>query len=655
MFPRRCPPRHPRASALLPSLLFLTACATAPPQPPPPAAPAPPAPSAQEAPAADVNPPQYIRQNYTKHEYRIPMRDGVHLFTAVYAPKDTSRRYPFLLMRTPYCIAPYGEAAYPEELGPSSLFPPAGYIFVYQDVRGRFMSEGEFVNMTPHLDRKSGPLDIDESTDTYDTIEWLLHNIPNHNGRAGQWGVSYPGFCAAAGMIDAHPALKAVSPQAPIADWFFDDFHHHGAFFLPDAFNFFASFGQPRPQPTTEWPPEFNHPTPDGYRFFLDLGPLKNVNARYFKREIAFWNDLCTHPNYDEFWQRRNILPHLRHVAPAVMTVGGWFDAEDLYGPLQIYRAIEKQNPGIFNVLVMGPWAHGGWTYSAGDQLGNIHFGAPTAEFYRAQIELPFFNHYLKDQGELQLPEAYVFETGANRWRTFTQWPPANVISRPLYFVADGGLAWSAPSASGRVCDEYVSDPAAPVPFCERTDPDVPQEYMTDDQRFAARRPDVLVYRTPPLTAEVTVAGPIRADLWVSISGTDADWIVKLIDVLPSDAPDNDNTVPGPHPGGYQMHVRSEVFRGRFRNSYAHPEPFVPDEPAHVAFDLQDVLHTFQRGHCIMVQVQSTWFPMVDRNPQTYVDNIFEADEADFIQATHRVYRASDYPTHLQLGVLPAE
>lgn len=652
MFPWRCPPRHPSTYAMLPILLLLSACATAPPQPPPPVAPVPPA---QDAPAADLNPAQYIRQNYTKREYRIPMRDGVRLFTAVYAPKDTSRRYPFLLMRTPYCIAPYGEAAYPEELGPSSLFPPAGYIFVYQDVRGRFMSEGEFVNLTPHRDHKSGPHDIDESTDTYDTIDWLLQNVPNHNGRAGQWGVSYPGFYAAAGMIDAHPALRAVSPQAPIADWFFDDFHHHGAFFLPDAFNFFASFGRPRPQPTTEWPPEFNHPTPDGYRFFLDLGPLKNVNARYFKHEIAFWNDLCAHPNYDDFWQSRNILPHLRHVAPAVMTVGGWFDAEDLYGPLQIYRAIEKQNPGIFNVLVMGPWVHGGWTYSAGDQLGNVHFGAPTAEFYRAQIELPFFNHYLKDQGAPHLPEAYVFETGANRWRTFTQWPPANAVSRSLFFVADGGLAWSAPSVSGRVCDEYVSDPAAPVPFCERTDPDVPQEYMTDDQRFAARRPDVLVYHTPPLTADVTVAGPIRADLWVSTSGTDADWVVKLIDVLPSDAPDNDGAERSQHPGGYQMHVRSEVFRGRFRNSYTQPEPFVPDEPTHVAFDLQDVLHTFQRGHCIMVQVQSTWFPMVDRNPQKYVDNIFEADEADFIKATHRVYRSSDYPTHLQLGVLPAE
>lgn len=601
---------------------------------------------------------RYFRQHYDKHEYRIPMRDGVRLFTAVYSPKDPLQEYAFLMWRTPYGIAPYDEDEYPDYpwyLGPPQDFAEEGYIFVYQDVRGCFMSEGEFVNVRPHIGEKAEPQDIDESTDTYDTIEWLLANIPNHNGRVGMWGISYPGFYAAAGMIDAHPALKAVSPQAPIADWFFDDFHHHGAFCLLDGFNFFAVFSLPRPELTTEWPERFDHGTPDGYQFFMDLGPLKNANERYFKGGSPFWSKGVRHPNYDEFWQTRNILPHLKNVAPAVMTVGGWFDKEDLYGPLQLYRVVERQNPDVFNILVMGPWVHGGWEDTDGEQVGNIHFGAQTSLFYRESIELPFFNYYLKGKGEVNLPEAYAFETGTNRWRTFDHWPPEDLDTRSLYFHGGGRLSFDPPAEQDDAYDEYTSDPAKPVPYSLAISTEISKAYMTDDQRFAARRPDVLVYQTEVLEEDLTLAGPILADLWVSTSGTASDWVVKLIDVFPDDAPDYDDTPPEMHMGGYQMMVRSEVIRGRFRNSYEHPEPFVPNEPTRVAFPLQDVLHTFQKGHRIMVQIQSTWFPFIDRNPQKYVDNIFLADEDDFIKTTQRVYRSRDYPTHLRVGVLDTE
>jgi putative CocE/NonD family hydrolase len=596
---------------------------------------------------------QYIRDNYAKREYRIPMRDGVTLFTAVYMPKDTTRSYPMLMRRTPYSVGPYGEGEYPNSLGPSDPILRDGYIIVLQDVRGRFMSEGEFVNMTPHVPDKRSEQDIDESSDTYDTIEWLLANIPNHNGNIGMWGISYPGFYAAASMIDAHPALKAVSPQAPIADWWYDDFHHHGAFFLPHAFGFLSVFGQARPELTTQWGPRFQFDSPDGYRWYLDLGPLKNVEELHFGDRIRFWTETARHPNYDEFWQSRNIVPHLQNVAPAVMTVGGWFDAEDLYGPLNIYRSIEARNPDVFNVLVMGPWRHGGWARGDGDALGNVRFGSQTSLFYRENMEFQFFSHFLKGEGSLDLPEAYVFETGANRWRTFDEWPPGGLDDRSLHLRDGLALDFSAPSGTGEVWDEYVSDPAKPVPYTQDIAITMTREYMTDDQRFAARRPDVLAYQTEVLQEDITFAGPVVADLWVSTSGTASDWIVKLIDVFPGAVSDPEDLPRGMRMGGYQMMVRSEVIRGRFRNSPEHPEPFVPNEPTHVVLPLQDVLHTFQRGHRVMVQIQSTWFPLVDRNPQTYVDNIFEADEADFIRATQRVYRSQQHPSRIRVGILP--
>lgn len=596
---------------------------------------------------------RWIRAHYSKYEARIPMRDGVKLWTAIYVPNDRSRDYPILMIRTPYRVDPYGASRYEDRLGPSMELARNGYIFVYQDVRGRNMSEGEFVNMTPHVADKRGPQDVDESTDTYDTVEWLLAHVDGHNGRVGQWGISYPGFYSAAGMIDGHPALRAVSPQAPIADWFFDDFHHHGAFFLPHTFNFFASFGIPRDGLTTERNERFDHGTPDGYSFFLNVGPLKNLHD-LLDEPVPFWTEATQHPNYDEFWQSRNIVPHLKNVDAAVMTVGGWFDAEDLYGPLQIYRSVERNNPDIFNMLVMGPWVHGGWARTSGQTVGNIDFGFPTSEFYQENIEAPFFEHFLRGEGEMTLPEAYVFETGANRWRTFEDWPPRATRETSLYLQDRGGLAYEAPDAGdGPGYDEYVSDPDKPVPFTQVIDEGMTREYMTADQRFAARRPDVLVYQTEPLEEDLTLAGPIQADLWVSTSGTASDWVVKVIDVFP---PDAENPEPNPKEvqmGEYQMMVRSEVIRGRFRNSYETPEPFVPNEPTRVSFELQDVLHTFQRGHRVMVQIQSTWFPLVDRNPQTYVPNIFEADAEDFQKATQRVYRSPERPTRLLVGVLP--
>jgi len=602
----------------------------------------------------------YVRAHYTKSEHRIPMRDGVELFTAVYAPNEPGdATYPILMFRTPYSVRPYGADRYRDSLGPTPDFAREKFIFVYQDVRGRYMSQGHFVNMRPHRARKRGPQDVDESTDTYDTIEWLLANVPRHNGKVGQWGISYPGFYTAAGMIDSHPALKAASPQAPIADWFWDDMHHHGAFVLPLAFTFFSSFGQPRPEPTTERAERIDLDTVDGYRFYLELGPLQNVNERYFKGEIDFWNQFIAHPNYDDFWQSRNLLPHLKNVKAAVMVVGGWFDAEDLYGPLKIYRAVERNNPGTFNMLVMGPWRHGGWARSDGRTLGTADFGFPTSAYYREHLILPFFKHFLKGEGELSLPEAVVFETGANRWRSFDAWPPENLRQAYLYPRAGGELAFDPPAGDGaEAFDEYVSDPHKPVPYTMNVTTRWEARYMTEDQRFAAWRPDVLVYEGPVLEDDVTLAGPLEAELWVSTSASDADWVVKLIDVHPGELPeledqDSDEVDPARRAlGGQQMLVRGEVIRGRFRDSYEHPKPFTPGEITRVRFELQDVLHTFKRGHRIMLHVQSTWFPLIDRNPQTYVPNVFKAEASDFVKATHRLYRSPAHPSRLKVGIL---
>lgn len=595
---------------------------------------------------------RFIRSSYRKFEVKIPMRDGVELFTAIYAPNDTSREVPILLLRTPYSVGPYGASRYRTRLGPTPEFEKAGMIFVFQDVRGRYMSGGEFVNMRPHIADKR-PGQIDESTDTYDTIAWLLEHLPGHNGKVGLWGISYPGFYASAGMIDSHPALVAVSPQAPIADWYWDDMHHNGAFILPLAFNFFASFGVPREGPTVVRPDRFDHGTPDGYQFFLDLGPLSNANARYFHGDIAFWNEIVAHPDYDAFWQSRNIVPHLRNVRAAVLVVGGLFDTEDLYGPLATYAAVERNNPRADNRLVMGPWPHGGWIRTRGDKLGEAEFGFATSEDFQRRMLWPFFAHHLLGESAPALAEATVFETGANRWREFDAWPPPQRTEAALYLREGGTLSYDPPNAPEPAADAYPSDPAKPVPYTAEITARWARDYMTEDQRFAARRPDVLVYRSEPLADDVTLAGPIEADVWFSTDRTAADVIVKLIDEYPGRLGDLSDEEKATYPGGRQMLVRAEVMRGRYRESFTSPRPFVPGEPARVRFRLLDVLHTFQRGHRITIQIQSTWFPFVDRNPQTFVPNIFEAKPEDFVPATHRIHRSAEHPSRIVVGILP--
>lgn len=587
----------------------------------------------------------YIRLHYVKQEVQIPMRDGVKLFTSIYSPRDTSRRYPLLLKRTPYSVGPYGPDKYADKLAPSEHFVKAGYIFVNQDVRGRFLSEGEFVQVTPHRPNKQKPTDVDESSDTFDTISWLVKNVPNHNGRVGMHGISYPGFYCSAGMIDAHPALVAVSPQAPVGDWYFDDFLHNGAFFLAHAYRWLGGNAQERAKPTAERSPPIAYPTQDGYQLFLDAVNNDNVSKQHLKAAVPFWEDMMAHPNRDEFWQKRAILPHLKKVAPAVMVVTGWYDAEDLYGSFKTYQAIEAMNPNVNNVLVVGPWHHGGWASTDGEKLGPISFGSKTAAFYRAEIELPFFERHLKDQKTAPLAEATVFETGANAWRTFDAWPPRNAQFKQLFCRENFALSDTAPTASNAF-DEYVSDPAKPVPSSERITPHMPIEYMVDDQRFAARRPDVLAYQTPALKDDLLIAGPLEVDLWCSTTGTDSDFIVKLIDVFP----DSPNAADQP---GFQMMVRSEVFRGRFRKSFEKPAAFVPGEPTQIKFELLDVLHRFKKGHRLMIQVQSTWFPLVDRNPQKYVPNINLAKPEDYERATQRIFRSADRPTSIRFGVVP--
>ncbi|GHB36444.1 CocE/NonD family hydrolase [Mongoliitalea lutea] len=596
----------------------------------------------------------YVEENYTKQEFQIPMRDGVKLHTVVYSPKDASQKYPILMSRTPYNSGPYGEGSMKRSLGPSEKLMKDGYIFVYQDVRGRWMSEGTYDNMRPTLpERKKNSKEIDESTDTFDTIEWLLKNLSNSNNKVGMWGISYPGFYSAAALPFAHPALKAVSPQAPIADFYFDDFHHNGAYFL-SYWVATAVFGYQHDGPTDKpWYQMVNTGTKDAYQFFLDMGSLKNAD-KYYGEDNFFWTELKENPDYNEFWQKRNLLPHLKDTKPAVMTVGGWFDAEDLYGPLNIYKTIEKNTPNAYNTLVMGPWSHGDWARVSGAQkVSNIYFGDDINLWYQNEVEAVFFDHFLKGSGDGKtgLPEAYLFDTGTKEWKKFDTWPPKEAVTTPYFPHANGVLSTQKPT--GYEVSEFISDPAKPVPHS----PDIkfnftPRKYMADDQRFAARRPDVLVFETDVLTEDITLAGEIFAKLQVSTSETDADWIVKLVDVFPHDTPDNEFVQQGTHLSNYHMMVRSEVIRGRYRESFPDPKPFTPNQVTEVPLQLQDVLHTFKKGHKIQIQIQSTWFPLIDRNPQKYVENIFKADDADFIKAAHRVYHHSDKPTEISVQVL---
>ncbi|NKI27642.1 CocE/NonD family hydrolase [Arenibacter sp. 6A1] len=581
-----------------------------------------------------------VKDYYTKEEVVITMRDGIKLHTTIYAPKDTSKKYPILLSRTPYSCKPYGPDNFRTKIAPNRQMMEEGNIIVYQDVRGRWNSEGVYDNMRPYIpNKKEG--DIDEATDTYDTIEWLVNHVENNNGKVGIWGTSYPGFYSTYSLLDAHPAVKAVSPQAPIGDFYFDDFHHNGAYLL-SYWRATAVFGYMKDKPTTEdWYTFPDLGTQDQYQFFLDAGPLTNLDA-YYGKDNVFWQQLKDHPDYDEFWQKRGIIQHLKDIKPAVMTVGGWFDAEDLYGPLNTYAAIEK-NSNNYNTLVMGPWSHGDWSREKKRQaIGNVYFGDDISKFYQEHIESKFFNHFLKGEGNEPsgLPEAYVFDTGIKAWKTFDTWPPKETKKESYFLQQNQRLSQKA--TRNYSFEEFVSDPKKPVPYSE----DIkmvftPRKFMTDDQRFAARRPDVLVFETEPLEAPLTLAGDILAKLKVATTGTDADWIVKIIDVYPADHQDYEETQAYLKMGNYHQMVRSEVLRGRYRNDFSKPEPFVPNQETAVNIKLQDVFHTFKKGHKLQVQIQSTWFPYIDLNPQTFVDNIFKAKAEDFQKQTHKVYNTS--------------
>lgn len=590
---------------------------------------------------AQENKANYVADNYTKKEVRIKMRDGVELFTSIYSPKDTSKKYPIVMQRTPYDCSPYGVDKFPKSIGPSETMMKEGYIVVYQDVRGRYMSDGLYDNMRAFISNKKNKTDVDEASDTYDTIDWLVKNVANNNGNVGTWGISYPGFYASYSLLCGHPALKAVSPQACISDFFFDDFHHNGAYLL-SYWKVTPLFGPQKKGRTTEdWFTFPNSGTNDDYQFYLDAGPLSNLD-KYYDKDNEFWQQLKEHSSYDEFWQKRGILQHMKDIKPAVMFVGGWFDAEDLYGPLNTYHAIEKSSKN-YNTIVMGPWSHGDWAHNSAKQLiGNINFGDSISGFFQKNIEAQFFRHFLKEngKGDSKLPEAYVFDTGNKQWKTFTSWPPANASRQDFFLQKDQKLAATATDSNS--FEEFISDPKKPVPYTEDIKQGfTPRKYMTDDQRFAARRPDVLVYQTEVLDNDVTLAGDILAKLQVSTTGTDADWIVKVIDVFPKDEPETKEVAPYLKMSNYHMMVRSEVMRGRFRNSFIIPEAFVPNQKTAVNIKLQDVFHTFKKGHKIQIQVQSTWFPLIDLNPQAFVPNIFYAKVEDFKKQTHRVYNDS--------------
>jgi len=603
----------------------------------------------------------WVRENYSKIERMIPMRDGIKLFTAFYIPKDTSVKHPILFNRTPYACSPYGEDKFNASLYESYWlnYLKEGYIIAIEDVRGKFMSEGEFIDVRPFNPNKKGT-EIDEASDTYDAIEWMTNNIPANNKRVGVFGISYPGFYSTMAALSNHPALKAVSPQAPVTDWFQgDDFHHNGAFMIMDAFSFYSGFGKPRPTPTTAGSPGFSIPSQDNYDFYLKTGALKNF-SKIMGDSIAFWNDLMKHPNNDDFWKARNTRNFVNNVKPAMLVVGGLFDAEDCFGAWSLYKSIEEKNKNTDNRIVMGPWFHGGWGGRGdGSYLGNVRFGSKTSEYYQKNIEIPFFNFYLKLKGTVRdIAEATIFISGENEWRRFQQWPSAKVDYKNLLITPDGKLSFETTDTKNKTesFSEYVSDPAHPVPYTEDVHLGRTRDYMTDDQRFAGRRTDVLSFSTAILQDDITLGGPLVADLITSISTTDADFVVKLIDVFP-DEYKYDETVFGKgngtnYPmGGYQMLVRGEIMRGRFRNSFEKPEAFVPNKITTVKYTLPDVAHTFKKGHRLMIQVQSSWFPLADRNPQKFVD-IYHCADSDFQKANIRIYHDAINQTKFILPIL---
>lgn len=592
----------------------------------------------------------FFRKHYTKQEVCIPMRDGIKLYTIAYVPKDTVERHPILLTRSPYGAGLYGEDKYPRFFSNLSRnYWHRKYIIVVQDVRGRFMSEGTFVNVRPHNPAKKSKNDIDESSDTYDTVEWLITNIPGNNGRVGVKGISYPGYYSTVACIEAHPAVKATSPQAPVSEWMGgDDFYHNGALLISHAFDFFVGFGWPRPEPAKIDFRPFDSGTPDGYDFYLKLGALPNANARYMHDSVEFWNDMMEHGTWDDFWKARSILPHLKNIRPATLVVGGWYDTENLYGALHTYAEIEKNNRENNNTLVMGPWCHTAWAANDLDSLGAIKFGSNLSKFFAEELEVPFFEYYLRGEGEPKIPEAAVFLTGANEWKMLDSWPPNGVNVKNLYINAGSRLSFTSPSQDDEQYTEYVSDPAKPVPYTSEITGWYNPAFMVEDQRFASRRPDVLVFKTNILEDNVTIAGPITVHLVGSTSGTDCDWVVKVIDVFPDSLRIPDSVPQGAKLGGYQMLVRGDILRGKFRESLSTPIPIEPNKPTVFEFILQDLFHQFKAGHRIMVQIQSTWFPFADRNPGKFMD-IYRAKDSDFEKTVQRVYHTPVYQSYLSV------
>ena len=588
-----------------------------------------------------------LGSQFTKIDVMIPMRDGVKLHTEVYAPKNAAGPLPFLMTRTPYGLA-LDEHGFNRALSTSYLeLAREGFIFVFQDIRGRYKSEGKFVMLRPPRDRRN-PNAIDESTDTNDTIDWLLKNVPNHNGRVGVLGISYGGWLTVMAMIDPHPALKAVSEQASPADMYLgDDFHHNGAFRLSYGLEYSSRMETNKEQFN------FDFDRFDTFDWYLRLGPLANFSKKYVQDKLPTWNDFVEHPNYDDFWKRQAVVPYLKQANVPNLNVAGWWDQEDFYGPLKIYEALEKLDKDHRNYIVVGPWNHGGWARGSGQSLGKIDFGSETGVYFREKVQAPWFAYWLKDKGTLDLPEALTFQSGSNKWERHDAWPPREGVEhRKLYFHASGELSFEEPRGEEKdAFDSFTSDPAHPVPYRHRPieatygGPSGWAPWLVEDQRFVYERPDVLSWETPALTRDLAISGDIIAHLYASTTGTDADWIVKLIDVYP------EKGAKDPPMNGYQLMIADEVLRSRFRNGFERPEPLQAGKITPITIDLHSNNHAFLAGHRVMVEVQSTWFPLIDRNPQKFVSNIFMATEADYQKAEHRVHRSRMYPSNVEVAV----
>jgi hypothetical protein len=598
---------------------------------------------------------QATADHYTKYEYMIPMRDGVQLYTAVYVPKDVHGKHPILMERTPYSAGPYGAELYRGE-PVTGQWHDAGYIFAYQDVRGKYMSEGTFVDVRPQLPANHGPKEIDESTDTYDTVEFLIHHVPDSDGHVGLRGISYPGFYAEIGAVNNHPALVATSPQAPVSEWFLgDDWHHNGCLFMQDAFDFMAGFGMDRPTPTPRQPRlPIERSEPEAYNFFLHTGAMPNFDKLYYHGKIPFWNEVLAHETYDSFWKARSVPDKLKNIHTAMLFVGGTFDAEDCYGALHSFAAAHKQNSKTPIFICYGPWFHGMWAGRGGQSLGDYDFGMPTSTWFQDNVEFPFFEKYLRMQNQVKMPQlATVFETGTNKWRTFANWPPRDAKGSEIYLNEAHDLSFEGPGLDGD--DSYVNDPAAPTPYTELlTLGRRPLTYPVADQKFASKRDDVLTFTSEPLAQDMTWGGPINVDLWIKSTGTDCDLVAKVIDVYPDDSTEMSPTRPPHALAGEDLLVRGDIMRAKFRNSWSNPTALTPGKPTEVKFTMDDVLHTFKKGHRLMIQIQSDWFPLVDRNPNVFTD-INTAPDSAYQKATITVLHGKKYPSGIRFGKMGSE